>query len=201
MDALYVLKEKAFLNGIGFLPFLWEKRPILGKGISRHSTELSFTSRGYFFGLSLRNFRYTIPRKRQLLSTEFANSSANSRKLISDKIFAPGCPAGTSKDGGWWRVLTAVAGPVLVFSVAFNLPTFFHFVVVEDDLGYIYFNATRLRVHESYVFWYLNLARGLVTGVAPLFLLCALNYLIFRHLVARRRDVHMLFERRPGEKE
>jgi len=100
----------------------------------------------------------------------------------------------------WGRVLTYIV-PIFIFSLLFNLPTFFEFSITKkekvlnpgdlcspptevDELC-----LTSLRIDEDYVFYYINLTRISITVIFPLIFLCTLNYLIYRHLRKRGRSM------------
>ncbi len=76
--------------------------------------------------------------------------------------------------------------PVLVFSVFFYLPKFVETTVSYDERNDRHkLDVRDLRRDEDYIFWYVNLANLLVTGLAPLLALSLLNAKIY--LVIKRR--------------
>ena len=74
--------------------------------------------------------------------------------------------------------------PTIVFCVLFNTPKFFELEIQweEDEAGFQKpkMAPTELRLDETYVFLYVNLARFLVTGVLPFVSLVILNMRIHR---------------------
>ena len=105
--------------------------------------------------------------------------------------------------GATWLQTLKFVGPVILFSVIFQLPTFFEIAteseVIEDNTSLI--NATSiaisekienydtydvvtrlvisdLRSHDMYVLIYQNFANIVVTGILPLLLLAYFNYFI-----------------------
>lgn len=47
-------------------------------------------------------------------------------------------------------------------------------------------DATDLRMNDAYVFWYNNLAKLIITGLAPFLMLCVFNFKIYNALRMRR---------------
>ncbi len=81
--------------------------------------------------------------------------------------------------------------PVATISVLFYLPKFFEAYVDRNDEVII----RRLRRNEDYIFWYVNVANLLLTGVIPLASLCFLNARIYSgdHRKARTPNSVFLF--------
>ena len=46
-----------------------------------------------------------------------------------------------------------------------------------------------MREHPHYVLFYINLTKTSLTGLVPLVLLAALNFLVYRKLVKRRQGI------------
>ena len=75
--------------------------------------------------------------------------------------------------------------PVVIFSALFNLPKFFEFSLQEVhnsnntvvDLKPV---PTKLRLDDNYVYFYVNWARFVVSGLFPLISLTLLNLAIYR---------------------
>ncbi|TRY70921.1 hypothetical protein TCAL_16382 [Tigriopus californicus] len=91
-----------------------------------------------------------------------------------------------------WRKLCQYVGPVVVFSVFFNIPTFFEFQVISDTVNSTTSSrlmVTPLRENSVYILFYINLARIPITGLLPFLALCILNYLVYVHLVKRRKNI------------
>ena len=53
-------------------------------------------------------------------------------------------------------------------------------------------NATSLRLNPDYIFYYVNISQNVVTGMIPLLSLVILNYLVYKHLVTRRKGIFTL---------
>ncbi len=79
--------------------------------------------------------------------------------------------------------------PVLLFSVAFNLPKFF-----EAEIGHLPVSAnetvpiirvTELRLNKAYSLYYNNIARLIVLGIAPFALLVFFNTKIYQDIQVR----------------
>ena len=77
--------------------------------------------------------------------------------------------------------------PIFGLSILFNVPRFFDLCIKEHLYGEVgnstsqttiqsyHIAETPLRKNEKYVFWYVNVANFLVTGLVPLALLVYLN--------------------------
>ena len=57
---------------------------------------------------------------------------------------------------------------------------------VEVNTSYMTVDATDLRMNDAYVFWYNNLAKLIITGLAPFLMLCVFNFKIYNALRMRR---------------
>jgi hypothetical protein len=83
----------------------------------------------------------------------------------------------------------------LLFIPLFLLVNNVSFFVGQDDqdpdyqVTYPQLKVTDLRSNKIYVVAYINIARNTVTGIFPLISLAILNYLVYKHLVRRRRGV------------
>ena len=80
--------------------------------------------------------------------------------------------------------------PVMLFSIVFNLPKFFEIRMDETEFfnnqtntTHIEFklNPTELRLDDNYVFYYVNIARFVVSGLIPLITLTFLHMAIYRY--------------------
>ena len=86
----------------------------------------------------------------------------------------------------WLRVWASM-GPAIIFCIIFNVPKIFELEVVDIMVGdnnsselEKAIHPTRLRLSESYVFYYVHLARLFVTGIIPFIALVYLNSSIHR---------------------
>ena len=76
--------------------------------------------------------------------------------------------------------------PVILFSVIFNLPKFFE-ISLEESLKnnqtevHLQLKPTELRLNDNYVFYYVNVARFVVSGLFPLITLTFLHLAIYRY--------------------
>ena len=79
--------------------------------------------------------------------------------------------------------------PVMLFSILFNLPKFFEIDLEEYEFYDTNTNATKMNLHlkpsklrldDNYVFYYVNLARFVVSGLLPLVTLTYLHVAIYR---------------------
>nr|XP_040583812.1 FMRFamide receptor-like [Lepeophtheirus salmonis] len=107
-----------------------------------------------------------------------------------------------------WKRVTAYVAPILIFSIAYNIPKFFE---VKPRVNVIYnqteydpiakthvvynvtqmdFDLTGIRMNEDYVFYYVNVSRLIITGIIPLFSLSYLNMSIYR-LIKKRGDTSL----------
>lgn len=72
-----------------------------------------------------------------------------------------------------WKRVAAYVAPTVVFGALFNAPKFFELETVrvivdaETNETAVSISPTELRLDEDYVFYYVNLARFLVTGIFP----------------------------------
>ena len=61
-----------------------------------------------------------------------------------------------------------------------------------DQIRGLYLGMATFRGHPQYVLYYINLGHLMITGVIPLIALLILNYLVYKHLRRRRRQVETL---------
>ena len=103
----------------------------------------------------------------------------------------------------WKQIMKSYVGPVLVFSMIFNIPKCFETefeeipvlpLNVSDSLNvtngttwYYLVRPTEFRFNDTYVLLYSNIARLLVQGVIPFISLSFLNYRIYWVIKRRRK--------------
>ena len=59
-------------------------------------------------------------------------------------------------------------------------------IILTEDYK---FEATELRNDPNYVLFYINLTKNSLTGLLPLALLATMNFLVYRKLVKRRKEM------------
>ena len=87
------------------------------------------------------------------------------------------------------RSILRYMAPVMLFSILFNLPKFFEIDLEEYEFFDTYDNVTKmdlrlkpskLRLDDNYCFYYVNLARFVVSGLFPFVTLTYLHVAIYR---------------------
>lgn len=80
----------------------------------------------------------------------------------------------------------------LKFQLNYCTITFFILTGCYHVSSHLHLNATALRLNPDYILYYVNVAQNVVTGLIPLISLVVLNYLVYTHLVKRRKGIHWL---------
>ena len=86
-----------------------------------------------------------------------------------------------------WRIAFKYTVPVVLMSILFNLPKFYEWKIeemLENETNSTEINIelipTDLRLNDYYVYYYVNIARLVVSGLVPLVSLAVLNLAIYR---------------------
>ena len=108
------------------------------------------------------------------------------KKLIASKFPVSNSEIVNVYHQPYRRILDA---NLLVLTVLVKSIHVFFFLGCYDIHHLTRVNATSLRVNPDYVFYYVNIGQNVVTGMIPLVSLVILNYLVYKHLKARRKGI------------
>lgn len=112
--------------------------------------------------------------------------------------------ASATAAGRNWKAAMTYTFPVILFSVLFNMPKFFEFTIAHEVVEmkvnanvtvnetYVKYVPTHMRLDDNYVFYYINWARLVVTGLIPLLSLAILNWAIYRGIKRRKKTIQTM---------
>ena len=115
-------------------------------------------------------------------------SISDRKRTPNKKLFQPGLILFFLNTGGPnWRIAFKYTVPVVLMSILFNLPKFYEWKIeemLENETNSTEINIelipTDLRLNDYYVYYYVNIARLVVSGLVPLVSLAVLNLAIYR---------------------